>query len=133
MPMRQGSAERQPARPAMLDILIRCEILKAVEWLGGSPELLTGLRGAPKRRLYDALESLSADRELLGAVGSWLDTWTDDEVLSAVREWPPTRSTRCGKGTARSNPRRRAGRDVKEVTEPAQAQAAVSNSIASMI
>lgn len=71
----------------MLEILIRCEILKAVEWLGGSPELLTSLRGATKRRLYDALEALNADRELLGAVGSWLDTWTDDEVLSAVREW----------------------------------------------
>ena len=71
----------------MLEILIRCEILKAVAWLGGSPELLTSLRGATKRRLYDALDSLGADRALLGAVGSWLDTWTDDEVLSAVREW----------------------------------------------
>ena len=81
-------APRGHARhPGMLDILIRCEILKAAEWLGGAPTLLTRLRGAPKRRLYDALESLGAGRELLRAVGAWLDTWTDDEVLAVVREW----------------------------------------------
>lgn len=71
----------------MIEILIRCEILKAVEWLGGPPKLVASLRGASKRRLYDALELLGADRELLVTVGSWLDTWTDDEVLTTLREW----------------------------------------------
>jgi hypothetical protein len=71
----------------MIEILIRREILKAVEWLGASPKLVASLRGASKRRLYDALELLGADRELLATVGSWLDTWTDDEVLTALREW----------------------------------------------
>ena len=71
----------------MIEILIRREILKAAEWLGGSRELLASLRGASKRQLYDALVPLNADRELLGTVGSWLDTWTDDEVLLALREW----------------------------------------------
>ena len=70
----------------MIEILIRREILKAVEWLGGAPELLASLRGASKRRRYDALESLGADRELLGTVGSWLDTWTDEEVPEAVSQ-----------------------------------------------
>jgi hypothetical protein len=71
----------------MIEILIRREILKAIEWLGGSPKLVASLRGASKRRLYDALELLGADRELLATVGSWLDTWTDDQVLAALREW----------------------------------------------
>jgi len=71
----------------MIEILIRREILKVVEWLGGSPKLVASLRGARKRRLYDALELLGADRELLATVGSWLDTWTDDQVLTALREW----------------------------------------------
>jgi hypothetical protein len=71
----------------MIDILIRREILKAVQWLGGSPKLLASLRGASKRQLYDALELRGADRELLATVGSWLDTWTDDQVLAALREW----------------------------------------------
>jgi hypothetical protein len=71
----------------MIEVLIRREILKAIEWLGGSPKLVASLRGASKRRLYDALELLGADRELLATVGSWLDTWTDDQVLAALREW----------------------------------------------
>jgi hypothetical protein len=71
----------------MIEVLIRREILKAIEWLGGSPKLVASLRGASKRRLYDALELLGADRELLATVGSWLDTWTDDQVLTALREW----------------------------------------------
>jgi hypothetical protein len=71
----------------MLEILIRRAIPKALEWLGGGPELVANLRGATKRQLYDALASLNADRELLGTVGSWLDTWTDVEVLTALREW----------------------------------------------
>jgi hypothetical protein len=71
----------------MIEILIRREILKAVEWLGASPKLVASLRGASKRRLYDALELLGAGRELLATVGSWLDTWTDDQVLAALREW----------------------------------------------
>jgi len=71
----------------MIDILIRREIAKAVERLGGSPKLTASLRGAPRRRLYDALELLGAERELLITVGSWLDTWTDEEVLAALRDW----------------------------------------------
>jgi hypothetical protein len=71
----------------MAEILIRREILKAVEWLGGSPAVLARLRGADKRKLYEALEKLEADRELLAAVGSWLDTWTDDQVLEELRKW----------------------------------------------
>jgi hypothetical protein len=71
----------------MIEILIRREIQKAIEWLGGSPKLLASLRGASKRQLYDALELRGADRELLATVGSWLDTWTDDQVLTALREW----------------------------------------------
>jgi hypothetical protein len=71
----------------MIEILIRREILKAAEWLGGSPELLASLRGASKCQLYDALESLTADRELLATVGAWLETWTNDEVLAGLREW----------------------------------------------
>jgi hypothetical protein len=70
----------------MIEILIRREIVKAVEWLGGSPNLVASLRGASKRRVYDTLELLGADRELLGTVGSWLDTWTDEEVLATLRE-----------------------------------------------
>jgi hypothetical protein len=71
----------------MIEILIRREIAKAVAWLGGTPKLVASLRGASKRRLYDALELLGADRELLRAVGAWLDTWTDEEVLADLREW----------------------------------------------
>jgi len=71
----------------MIEILIRREILKAIEWLGGSPEFLASLRGASKRRLYDALESLGAARELLATVGSWLDTWTDEQVLDELQRW----------------------------------------------
>jgi hypothetical protein len=71
----------------MIDILIRREIAKAVEWLGGSPKLVAGLRGASRRRMYDTLELLGADRELLATVGSWLDTGTDEEVLATLRAW----------------------------------------------
>ena len=71
----------------MIDILIRREILKAAAWVGGPPELLARLRGASKRQLYDALESLNADRQLLAAVGAWRETWSDDEVLAGLREW----------------------------------------------
>jgi hypothetical protein len=37
--------------------------------------------------IYTALENLNAPALLLGIVGSWGDTLTDEEVLAALRSW----------------------------------------------
>ena len=71
----------------MIEVLIRREIAKAIERLGGSPKLVASLRGASKRRLHGTLELLGADRELLATVRSWRDTSTDEAVLAALRTW----------------------------------------------
>jgi len=71
----------------MSEIAIRQEIIKAAEWLGASPELMDSLRDARKRQIYEAFESMGADRELLGIIGSWLDTWSDVQVFLALRAW----------------------------------------------
>jgi len=84
---RVAQVPSMPYDDRMEEILIRREILKALEWLGGSPDVLARLRGADKRKLYEALEKLGAERELLAAVGSWLDTWTDEQVLEELRKW----------------------------------------------
>jgi hypothetical protein len=36
------------------------------------------------------MEKLGADPKLLGAVGSWRDTLTDEEVRAMLREWNAT-------------------------------------------
>ena len=71
----------------MIEILIRREIAKAIERLGGSPKLMASLRGASKRRLHGALELLGADHELLATVRSWHGTRADEEVLATLRAW----------------------------------------------
>ena len=74
----------------MTDIeqLIRSEIYKAVESLGGPPELLAStINGATKNEMYNAAEALGADRYLLAAIGSWDDTLADEEVLRELRDW----------------------------------------------
>jgi len=37
--------------------------------------------------IYRALEHLGADPRLLGIVGSWGDSLTDEEVLASLRKW----------------------------------------------
>jgi hypothetical protein len=37
--------------------------------------------------IYKALEGLNAPPMLLGIVGSWGDTLTDEEVLAALKSW----------------------------------------------
>ena len=37
--------------------------------------------------IYTALEGLNAPPLLLGIIGSWGDTLTDEEVLAALRSW----------------------------------------------
>jgi hypothetical protein len=66
---------------------IRAEILNALTWLGASPAELAALKRAGKDRLYEAAATLDADRYLLGYIGSWGDTLTDDDVLAFLRQW----------------------------------------------
>jgi hypothetical protein len=66
---------------------IRFEICKAIESLGAPTKLLEAVRGGTKEALYEAAERLGADRFLLGAIGSWGDTLSDDEVLQELRDW----------------------------------------------
>jgi hypothetical protein len=78
----------------MTDIeqLIRSEIYKALESLGGPPELLAAtINGASKAEIYDAAERLGADRYLLAAIGSYRQTLSDDEVLEELRRWNAAR------------------------------------------
>lgn len=74
----------------MTDIeqLIRREIYKALESLGGRPETLAAtISGASKEEMSRAAESLGADRFLLAAIGSWGDTLTDAQALQELRDW----------------------------------------------
>ena len=86
-----GERLTPPAPPrcyrGMIEVLIRREIAKAIERLGGSPKLVASLRGASRRRLHGALELLGADRELLATVRSWQDGGTDENVLATLRAW----------------------------------------------
>jgi hypothetical protein len=66
---------------------IRSEIAKAVRHLGGSPQLVATIEGKTKDEMYDAAESLGADRYLLATIGSWGDTLTDDRVLANLKKW----------------------------------------------
>ena len=70
-----------------LEQLIRCELYKAVESLGGPPELLAAINGATKDEIRSAAEQLNADRYLLATIGSWGDTMDDEEVLADLRKW----------------------------------------------
>lgn len=71
-----------------LEQIIRSELYKAVESLGGPPELLAAtINGASKEEIYEAAERLGADRYLLAAIGSWGDTLADEEVLKDLRDW----------------------------------------------
>ena len=68
--------------------LIRCELYKAVESLGGPPELLAAtINGASKEQIYDAAARLGADSRLLATIAAWGDTLADEEVLVDLREW----------------------------------------------
>src|SRR6266478_9779002 len=66
---------------------IRSEITRAVQQLGGSPELVATIEGKTKEETYDAAEQLNADRCLLETIGSWGDTMEDEEVLANLRKW----------------------------------------------
>ncbi len=66
---------------------IRRELYKAIESLGGSPELVAAtINGASKEEVYDAAQRLGADRYLLAAIGSWGDTPDDEQVLQDLRD-----------------------------------------------
>jgi len=65
--------------------LIRAEILKAMEWLGASPDQLATFEGMPRMQLYDAAERLGADRYLLAYIGSWAED--DIDTLADLRHW----------------------------------------------
>jgi hypothetical protein len=67
---------------APIDQLIRREIYKAIESLGGPPELLAAtISGASKEVMYDAAVQLGADRYRLASIGSWGDTLTTRTCL----------------------------------------------------
>jgi hypothetical protein len=57
------------------------ELQQALDYLGADPAL------ADKRDLYQKLEALGADRELLAVFGSWGDTLDDEGVLVLLKEW----------------------------------------------
>jgi hypothetical protein len=40
-----------------------------------------------RAEIYQAFEGLGADKHLLGIVGSWGDTLTDDVVLDLLKTW----------------------------------------------
>src|SRR5258708_39720190 len=73
---------------APIEEMIRSEIYKAAESLGGPPELLAAtINGASKEEIYDAAEQLGADRYLLATIGSWGDTLNDEGVLRELKQW----------------------------------------------
>jgi hypothetical protein len=57
------------------------ELQKTLAYLGADPAL------ADRPGMYQKLEALGADRELLAVVGSWGDTLDDEEVLVLLKEW----------------------------------------------
>jgi len=65
--------------------LVRAEILKAMQWLGASPDQLAMLESAPRMQLYDEAEKLGADRYLLAYIGSWAED--DVDTLANLRHW----------------------------------------------
>lgn len=71
----------------MDDIQIRREIVRALEWLGASPEQVDKLADGSKRELYAILEALDADRYLLATVGSWIEEDEEFDVLRWLRAW----------------------------------------------
>jgi hypothetical protein len=70
-----------------IEQLIRGEIYKAIESLGGPPELLAAINGASKEELYEAAERLGADRYLPAAIGTWAEPLSDELVLQDLRDW----------------------------------------------
>jgi hypothetical protein len=68
---------------------IRSEIAKAVARLGGSPEFVATIRGASKKKMYDAAEQLGADRYLLATIGSRGDTLKQWNAGAAAEKMSP--------------------------------------------
>jgi hypothetical protein len=48
---------------------------------------LTPIQLKIKDEIYKALEKLGAKSDLLGIIGSWGDTYTDEEVLEKLNKW----------------------------------------------
>jgi len=65
-----------------IEQLIRREIATAIERLGGTPRWL---ENATPEQLYKLAEQCGAERYLLGVIGSWGDTLSDEEVLDDLR------------------------------------------------
>jgi hypothetical protein len=59
------------------------ELQQALDYLGTDRALADIGAGD----LYQKLEALEADRELLAIVGSWGDTLEDEEVLELLKHW----------------------------------------------
>ena len=57
------------------------ELQKTLDYLGADRAL------ADRSDLYQKLETLGANRELLAIVGSWGDTLDDEEVLVLLKGW----------------------------------------------
>jgi len=71
-----------------IEQLIRRELYKALESLGGPPALLAAtISGATKNEMSAAAERLGADRHLLAAIGSWGDSQDDEQTLADLRLW----------------------------------------------
>jgi hypothetical protein len=69
-----------PRQSAVNRKIVR-ELQKTLDYLGADRAL------ADRPELYQRLEALEADRELLAVVGSWGDTLDDEEVLVLLKEW----------------------------------------------
>lgn len=48
---------------------------------------MTTIQAAIVREIYRAMEKLEAPPKLLGVVGSWGETLSDEDVLKMLRTW----------------------------------------------
>jgi hypothetical protein len=70
-----------------IDFQIRFEISIAMARVGADDELLSRVPSINAAQLVDELKALGALPMLLGIVGSWGGTLSDDEILKSLRDW----------------------------------------------
>ena len=57
---------------------------------------MTPTQQAIVTEIYKAMEALGAPPKLLGAIGSWGDTLSDEHVLALLKTWNETGDVKLG-------------------------------------